>query len=690
MTRSRALFASMILGCAGACTVPPPPAEMEAELMRRTAVALDAVSSGHDPSAAAAAIAAARSVAVDLDDRKAAASGLAERLDVLAAVVEKDREARLDRLDAVKDAARDPLFEKLVDHMKEQDDLYLADKLEGDTVWSWVAGFFDGVMQTGFAILNANPIGAIKPIGRGLDALIQEDEPDVRDRKRVQLFRRFERQYGKDKLPEEAKDLAKEVQRLEDANFRQEERLVDRLLDQKRIDAAAAHLHVAQTMRPAQPTTSAIAARVDAAFAEAAERLKTSLSFTPAEPGLAGAERELVDPYRGALERIAMDSIAPQDLATLAQQARSFGRAELATSLDYAAALLAAEKPTERGAALEKFRDANLKDPRGARADVRRASEWFDPFAPIEAARERHRREREDYVATGKLVIRDPLRRYEVVRKEAQRSVLDALEPIFWFPATIVRSVYNGFVDPIDDRPIVDALAHFVNRSPDDPRRKDALNELVDRYERRDDPRKALALARLSGANPAEQKRIEDQVAASLLARIETVNSPAARRQALEKLLERYPESDVASRIREQLVQLPDIPVDGVQLPPTALQPWAGELGIHRKYLDGLTSNGEVTEGGIRFLGDHLDYSVSEFGHKKDFTVALTGKLKDQMSALAREWDWRHRAARASTYEELHSGFPVELYAGIGPGGLAAYPRLLPEDYQSSDKSLFQ
>lgn len=671
----------------GACSMPRPTPEMEADLLSRTKTALEAVASGADSREA---IRAAHVVALAVDDRKSAASGLAERLEVLGAIASPDRDARIERLGAVQDAARDPLFEKLVDHMKEQDELFLADSLEEDTVWSWVAGFFDGVMRTGFAILNANPIGAIKPIGRGIDAMFQDDEPDVRDRKRVNLLRRVERKSAGKPLPDELADLKKDVQKLEDANFRQEERLVDRLIDQGRLDAAAAHLHVAYAMRPNDPKTAEMAKRLDAAFSASGERLKTSLAFEPCEPGLAGAETELVEPYRSALARVQLDAIAPAELDAQSARATEFGRGELAKALTYSAALLVAEGPTERGHSLEAFRDANLKDPRGARADVRRASEWFDPYAPVEDRRARHRREREDYVASGKVVVRDPLRRYEVVRKEASRSVLDVLEPIFWLPATLVRSIYNSFTDPIDDRPLIDALARFVNRAPDDPRRGAALDELVDRYEKRDDPRKALALARLSGASPDDQKRIEDQVAASLLARIETVNSQAARRQALEKLLERYPDSDVASRIREQLVLLPDTPVDGVSIPATAIQPWAGELGIHPKYLDGLKSNGEVSEAGLIVRGDHLEYEVREKGKREDQSVALTGKLKEQIAALAREWDFRHRAARASTYEELHSGFPVELYAGIGPGGLAAYPRLLPEDYQASDKTLFE
>lgn len=423
-----------LAGC-GALTLDPAVREARGDLLDVTRRAVEQSLIGRFDASVVAEVAAADATYA-IDARRPA--GVAERVAVLEALAQEQRDARLDALDALREGADDPVFATYVEHLLEQDERWFALALERDSVWNVVAGFFNGVLASGYALLNANPIGVVKPIVHGVDGLIRDVPLDGRDRKLAALKKRMAKQG------DASADVLEAIEELEEATVKEELWLAERALERDRVDVAAMHWDVARSVRPTAPEVDAMALAIEQRVKERAQALEQALRVEPRERALGLDQRDApaIEAAAMALARIERDD--PRLL------------------------------PTQRQDAME-------------RAD---------------AAAERHEDERSRFVWTGRRESHDPLRRYDEARAALYRSVLDRLEPIVWVPATLFRSVLNVFTDPVADQPLVDALARDArNLAQDDPRRVELLRRLAVRLHGRGQSEQALAIARAAGAD---------------------------------------------------------------------------------------------------------------------------------------------------------------------------------------------
>jgi hypothetical protein len=445
--RARVRLAGVVLSCVlagcGALTLDPAVLEARTDLVDATRHAVESALGDRFDPATVAAVASAEATYV-VDARRPA--GVTTRARVLEALAIEARDERLDALDALRDGADDPLFKTYVEHLLEQDERWYALALERDSVWNVFAGFFNGVLATGYAFLNANPIGVVKPIVHGVDGLIRDVPLDARDRKLAALKKSLAKQG------DASEDVVDAIAELEDATLREELWLAQRALERDRVDVAAMHWNVARTVRPTAPEIDAMALAIETQVKARAEALDRALRVEP-------RERELgLDQRDGP----ALDASA----IAAARLSRGDPR------------LLPAPRPT----AEERAR----------------------------AAAERHEDERSRFVWTGRRDSHDPLRRYAEARAALHRSILDRLEPIVWVPATLFRAVLNAFIDPVADQPLVDALASNARSVPqDDPARATLLRELARRLADRGQPEQALAVAKAADADASELARYE-------------------------------------------------------------------------------------------------------------------------------------------------------------------------------------
>ncbi|MBI4878102.1 MAG: hypothetical protein HY812_00360 [Planctomycetes bacterium] len=651
MRRAAALL--LLLACA-ACAVPAePPLEREG-IVQATREALEATLRGEP---------------LDLrlrprlkevrrcDEIAAYPSGMAGRLELLNAVNWRERATWLDLMLRVQDGASDPFLERTATQLLEQDEAYFAAEMEGNRIYSGFAGFFNGVMRMGFSALTGNPVGVIRPILEGVDVLLGVGSLEALDRKQVEMYRQWLAKHPDGEgLSPDPEAIRRRVAAVDAETFAEEVLLTTKLADEGKLDAAAAHLHVAQTRRREAPEVAALGQRLEQEFTRRRERLARAVGAEPLEMELVRGAPELNERYAALVEAILLEGgQAPfEEAAALAARA---GRGDVATCARNAARLV--------------VRSVDLE-------------------AAVRRAKSEHVERRRRFLFTGFRPDDDPLKRYQIAQEESRRSLADVLEPIFWIPATLIRVVYSAFADPIDDRPVVDALAALAWRIPPGPRRDEVLADLADRYEERGETQKALAVARLLPAAGQRIARLEEDLAQDVLRRSGS-QEPLARRQALELILERFPKTEAAAAARAELDDLlTDEYAGAAMIPGTALLPLAAELGIDPRLLDGREENGEMSRGGAHYLAERLLFEVERGKERERLAIAVGEGLKPRMDALAAEWEWRRRASRTATYRELHEGVPVELSAGIGSGGIGVYPRLLPEEYRGEDRALFE
>ena len=364
-----------------------------------------------------------------------------------------------------------------------------------------------------------------------------------------------------------------------------------------------------------------VAADVDAMVVETVER-----ELLLAERLIEEGRLEIALAHLLAARAYRVDVAGIADLERRVEQGLADRARDLGTALDV-------EGPASRADVLA----ALVADavPRTATSDALKAA--------IESARAEHRSRTARYVLTGRRFNDDPLARYAEVERARRRSLVDVVEAVLWIPATLIRAVHTTFGDPVDDRPVIDALAAYVHGTPDmddDPVRQAALLELVDRYGDRGEPRHALAAATMAGF---------DDVVDELWSSIE--------------------ESE------DQALPAPE----GTTVPLVALGRLADDLALHDLRVDPPRA---------RLSGDRLFVDVE--GETRPRELRLDAVQAERALAIAAEWDWRRRVLTAPTYRDLHAGTPVELRAGVGASGVSVLPRLLPERYRGRDRRHFE
>lgn len=506
-------------------------------------------------------------------------AGIAASLAFLRAAASDDRAARIAACDALADGGADPILARQATHMLERDDLWLATRVERDAVYSRFAAVFNGVMQTAAAALQGNPVGVAQPLLAGVDTLVRGDLAEPLDRKRIALYRRFVRRHG------DTGAMPTDLEELRDE--------VAELLDQS----------FAQELRLAELLLQA--GKLDLALAQ----VRAARVHHPRDARAAALERSIA----GAVDR---------------------RRERLERSLAMTVEVTPAERAALRALLVEDPPVANEREsPAGS----------VEPWAAVARARADQRARVTRFIFTGARPSEDPLQRRAEVREDLRRSLEDVLLVLLWVPATLFRAVYAGLGDPVDDQPVVAALAEYAFFCAEDRHRDEARLELIERYTDRGETRKALAVARAAAA-------------------------PAATVEALEQ------------RLRDEQAEAPPS-VDPDLVPISAL----GDLGEALGLLDPRIDPPRVKVG-----VDRLTVAVRGEQGVTTRAIEVPPEQRERLRLLLAEWQWRRRVMNATTYREQHAGVPVELRAGLGVSGLSLLPALLPERYQGRDRAQYE
>jgi len=585
--------------------------------------------------------------------------GLRERIELLEAVTAPARDERLARAQDLSERTADPLFEKSIQHLLAQDDAWLARSIDGERVQTFWSAIGDGVLRIGVAALQGNPIGVARPLVEGVDGLMRPDRLDALDRKQLALSRRWLVTHPSGVgLPDGAEDVQRRTRELREAVFEQELELFRVLLEDGKIDAAAAHLHVASIRQPQGARVRSGEIALEHAVERAAARVSSGMAVSPAEPELRLAADPGLATCRWIVEELLLRRADGDDVAAAASGARGAGWGDVADSLARTAARLEAEP---------------------------------DPWAGVvEAEAELGRRKRR-YVFTGRRTSDDPTTRYAEAADTGGFVLTDIFVPLLWAPATLTRAISLGIGSPVEDGLVVDALAAVAWSTPDDAVRKEAVRRLSRRYAARGEVEEALEAARAVPLSEAELAELAEDASRQAFDRADGEGSTAMRRAALASVTKRYPGTEAAARSDERAAELaaPEF-ADAIHLPPVALAPIADRLGVAPHLVDGRPLNGEIESPGFRVLADRIEWELRVEEATVHESMAFDAELAAEVAPILEEWEWRRRVARSSTFAGAHEGVPVEFRAGIGFEGVNVLPRLLPEVYRGRDRALYE
>lgn len=588
-----------------------------------------------------------------------APAGLAERLELLAAVVESSRARRIERLEALADESDDRLVRKTASRILEQDDAWLAGSIDAERFETFWSSFGDGVARTVGAAVQGNPVGVVRPLVEGVDGLLRPDELDALDRKQLALSRRWLVTHPDGAgLPAGAGAVRARTEELRTAVFEQELRLFDRLLEEGRLGAASAHLHVASVRRPHDEEVRRRTAALEAARADEEERRRRASAVAPKELELRLADADGFAACRRLAEDVLLGRAGSETCGELAAAAEREGWGEVAASLRRAAA----------------------------------SWESRDPWRAVRAAEEEVEARRRRFLWTGERPETDPRARYRVAADPGGFRATDLLTPIFWVPATLARAVSLAIGRPVDDRPVVDALAAMQWTALEPADRERALRRLVDRYVDRGEAERAYTTARgVPSFDEEELAEFEDDASEAAYLRADAIPAERVRRAALAELAERSAATKGGARARERLAEF-DATADErtPALPATALAPLADALGLPTHLVDGRHANGEVEPPGFRRHEDRLTWELEVDGERRRFERRIDAPLAAALAPLEAEQAWRRRVAATESFQEAHEGIPIELRAGAGLEGISVLPRLLPEVYRGRDRRFFE
>jgi hypothetical protein len=685
-----------LLACGSAALAPTSPRSPPIERALRDVL----LEPPGDPSRRLLAIDTARAVIRSVEDEEAETTGLLAPLEMLAIGCETSREERCARLEALADGeyGADTLSRRLAAGALERDPRWLAARLEGDALYSDFAAFWNGVLRTAFSALQGNPIGVLQPLVVGIEGVVRGQPLDPRDRKRLTLERRLRAEGEPAVLDPRTRER---VAALHDQSCREALRLARMALERRDPVAAAIHLDGARAFLRREDEVAEIAVEIDAQLAARREALAAALAVEPVEIDLDGFDRTRVSALVAAW--------LARDAAALAAAQRDLEAEPPTHHAEHYAAALASANALRRASRLGPPGAADLRAvarrfadtehaPLAARASTRLDARDLAPFHAAGDVAQQTRRATWRFVFTGERISGDPLEAHADARRAETRSWIDALAPIFWLPATLIRGAYAALGEPIDDRRRIDALAAAVRATRSAPgaahdlARREALAELAERHERRGEYWKARLALLEARADRDSIEELEAKLADEILAEGDSDRGGGGdrlREARLRWLIGALPDTEHAARARQALATIAASP----RGEPIALRfalAVAPELPIDPGWQDGDERNGEIDPERIELLEHGIAFALREGSQTRRVSIDVASETHERLLAAAAEQRWRYAVARAATYHELHSGIPVELYAGLGVSGASAYPRLVEEGYDLADRRYYE
>ena len=209
--------------------------------------------------------------------------------------------------------------------------------------------------------------------------------------------------------------------------------------------------------------------------------------------------------------------------------------------------------------------------------------------------------------------------------------------------------------------------------------------------------------------DPAYTARLDQRAARDLLQAGRVAPDAARRRLLLERAASRFGHTKAGRQARVELAK-PDADrerqdagtlagtSESVRIRKADLESrpelWNGRaLRLNPNWFDGRRANGELREDGVRLSGPdagRATFTLLTADEARQRTQVLSDEARRELEpALAA---WRREARARDAADELlgRPGFPFELDAAAGPGGLDFYPRLLPLPFDPERLPLYK
>jgi len=309
-----------------------------------------------------------------------------------------------------------------------------------------------------------------------------------------------------------------------------------------------------------------------------------------------------------------------------------------------------------------------------------------DPKAELDSQRARLRRDVWRYVLLGERTNSERLKVHTTMRGRVHRLLgsLSVLLPVEW----IGRGLQCGFSAPVRDGAWRSAAARYLRHvGVASPEGRPVARLLAKAYEKRRLYDKARELHdEAFGGGEGYGERLDKKASRRALRLARAEAGPGRRLAALDAVAQRYGHTrwgEKAGRLAETLAD--DMPeAFAMAKDDLARWPrlWSGRgLQLDPAWLDGEAANGELADGGVRFLhpdGRTVAFAVDRPAGDEEHRVELDDRAWGEVRAVVEEW--RREVAADESVERMMAGpvVPVRIEGSAGPGGVDVYPRLMP------------
>jgi hypothetical protein len=271
------------------------------------------------------------------------------------------------------------------------------------------------------------------------------------------------------------------------------------------------------------------------------------------------------------------------------------------------------------------------------------------------------------------------------------RSITSTLGVFLIFDVGI-RGIKTLFSTPVDTASIRDATVRYVNlareREFDRRRSRKEAHKLGNLYKKEHAYDLAEYYYDVAGNLTERKKRKLHEKSAGELLRLARRETEAKKKQlVLQSIITMYPDTKSGERAVEELAELRennDV-LFILEYKDFKQYPHLRDItGILPQLFDGIQSNGELDDNGVRVMEDH---TIAFTDQNTDTEIHLTPAEKDfeQLKQFWYETALHQRSHDAAQEALLRRKFPLEIVGSVGSDGFDISPRLLP---LSNDPSL--
>jgi hypothetical protein len=587
---------------------------------------------------------------------------------------------------AAKDARNEELRLRILLSLLD-DEYYELNQLKGQNRYNKFTRIFNRASSSLTKLAMFQPQDAAQLLLDGVYSLRKAKVTTNRERKMVYVGNVFLEKYPEAPEAAEVRELLANLRiKLNADEAKREQSLGKLYADHGNYVAAEFHMENAALTEPGNAETSSqlTALRHESAAAETA--LARSLAVSPAEKHF--------DSETAGLLGQAVKAAVTADLQRMEKLAGK--ESKLQDSAAYACASLI-EAGGKHDEALQRFAAVAASGPdspggRASAAVLRNPAYNLDQQFAL-AAKEM-REERKKFILTGRRSSDESAYLYGSAAIQGTASGAGAVGALF-FTDILVRGIAEQFRTQVGVDEVVDAGARYLRKYPSSSRSRQIAYEISELSRQSGGFAQSKDYLEQAGADTPERlAKLRENEARKYHDQAMSAGDPAARKQVLQHVVDKYGDTKIAKTAAKELAKLqPTIGENSIVLTRKMLSRDAEiltSLGLSPGLADGKKSNGELDDLGVAFdpPGKRFAYRLKG---ETEYRVSDTPS-KDRERLLTRAKELRDTYLRNEEAKEtlIRQKLPFAVEGGAGSSGVSVSPKLIPAKERDKDSRYFR